>query len=219
MPPIISIVGKSKSGKTTLIERLVSELKSRGYQVATIKHTTHITDIDKPGKDSWRHIQAGSDATAIISPQKIVLFKPTKHEASIEQVIQLLDKECDIVIAEGFKQGNTPKIEVHRKKVGAPLGELENLIAIASDEPLQTSIRQFQLDDIADLSDIIEKEIIKPQRTTIAVYINNIPLQLDVLPREIIINTLIAMASSIKGRDKIESIDISIRRMINRDRY
>jgi len=195
MPPIISIVGKSKSGKTTLIERLVSELKSRDYQVATIKHTTHITDIDKPGKDSWRHIQAGSDATAIISPQKIVLFKPTKHEASIEQ------------------------IEVHRKIAGTPLGELENLIAIASDEPLQTSIRQFQLDDIADLSDIIEKEIIKPQRTTIAVYINNIPLQLDVLPREIIINTLIAMASSIKGRDKIESIDISIRRMINRDRY
>jgi molybdopterin-guanine dinucleotide biosynthesis protein B len=217
MTPIISIVGKSKSGKTTLIERLVLELNSRGYKIATIKHTTHLSTIDTPGKDSWRHIQSGSEATAISSPQGIVLFKPTKQEASIEQVIQLLDKEYDVIIAEGFKKGNTPKIQVHRKKTGTPLSELENIIAVASDEPLQTNIRQFQLDDIAKLSDIIEKEIIKPQRTTITVHINNTVIQLNNLQQDVTINTLLAIASSIKGKNEIESIDISFRRMLNRE--
>ncbi|GAH07037.1 unnamed protein product, partial [marine sediment metagenome] len=73
MPPIISIVGKSKAGKTTLIERLVGELKSRGYQVATIKHAPEGVTFDEPGKDSWRHIQAGSDVTAICSSNEIVV--------------------------------------------------------------------------------------------------------------------------------------------------
>jgi len=218
MVPIISIVGKSKSGKTTLIERLVLELKSRGYKVATIKHTTHPVATDKPGKDSWRHIQAGSEATAISSPQGIVLFKPVKNEASIEQVVRLLDGAYDIVIVEGFKQSNAPKIEVHRRQLGTPLSKVENLIAIASDEPLQTSIRQFRLDDIVDLSNIIETEIIIPQRTRISAYINNVPIKFDALQREMIINTLAAIAFSIKGKNKIESIDISLRRLINLDR-
>jgi len=65
MPPIVSIIGESKSGKTTLIEKLISELKSRGYRVASIKHSVHKLDFDKAGKDSWRHLQAGSSATAM----------------------------------------------------------------------------------------------------------------------------------------------------------
>jgi molybdopterin-guanine dinucleotide biosynthesis protein B len=216
MIPIISIVGKSKSGKTTLIEKLVPELKSRGYKIATVKHTTHFSAIDTPGKDSWRHIKAGSGATAISSSQGIVLFKPTKQEAPLEQVIQLLAKEHDIIIAEGFKEENTPKIQVHRKKVGTPLSGLENVIAIASDATLRTNIRQFQLDDIVKLSDIIEKEIIKPQRVKILTYINNKSIQLSNLQKEVMINTLIAMTSSMKEEEKIESIDIAIRRILNR---
>ncbi len=76
MLPVVSIVGKSKSGKTTVIEKLVQELKSRGYRVATIKNIPQGVDFDEPGKDSWRHIQAGSEVTAVSSPDKIVLIKP-----------------------------------------------------------------------------------------------------------------------------------------------
>jgi molybdopterin-guanine dinucleotide biosynthesis protein MobB len=119
MPPVVSIVGKSKSGKTTLIEKLIRELKSRGYGVATIKHSPQESDFDEPGKDSWRHIQAGSDTTAVSSPDKVVMIKPIAQEATIDEVVNLLGEDYDIILAEGFKRGSTPKIEVHRKDSGA----------------------------------------------------------------------------------------------------
>jgi molybdopterin-guanine dinucleotide biosynthesis protein MobB len=163
MPPIVSIVGKSKSGKTTLIEALVSELKSRGYRIATIKHSVHSLDFDKPDKDSWRHIQAGSDATAIVSPDQIVLIKPVTEEPDLDKIARLLGEDYDIILAEGFKQSSAPKLEVHRKAVGPSLSHINNLIAIATDEPLETKTRQFPLHDIKGLADLLESNFIKPK--------------------------------------------------------
>jgi molybdopterin-guanine dinucleotide biosynthesis protein MobB len=157
MPPVVSIVGKSKSGKTTLIEKLVQELKSRGYHVATIKHIPQGVDFDEPGKDSWRHIQAGSEATAISSLDKIVMIKPVGRDASLDEVARLLGEDYDIILAEGFKQGNAPKIEVHRKDGGALIEGLKKLIAIVTDEPLESRVRQFSPDDIKDIADLLEK--------------------------------------------------------------
>ncbi len=81
MPPIVSVIGNSESGKTNLIEKLIQELKSRGYRVATIKHIPQGVNFDEPGKDSWRHIQAGSEATAISSSDRIVLIKPSAQDS------------------------------------------------------------------------------------------------------------------------------------------
>ena len=122
MPPVVSIVGKSKSGKTTLMEKLIGELKSRGYRVATIKHTHHRLTFDEPHKDSWRHIQAGSEATVISSPDKVALMKPVTQEPTVDEIAHLIGEDYDIVLTEGFKRGNAPKIEVHRKEVGLPFG-------------------------------------------------------------------------------------------------
>jgi molybdopterin-guanine dinucleotide biosynthesis protein MobB len=163
MPPVVSIVGESKSGKTTLIEALISELKSRGHRIATIKHSVHRLNLDKPDKDSWRHIQAGSDATAIVSPEQIVLIKPVAQEPDINDIARLFGDDYDIILAEGFKQSNTPKLEVHRKAVGPPLSYISNLIAIATDEPLETKTRQFSLHDIKGLADLLESSFIKPK--------------------------------------------------------
>lgn len=163
MPPIVSIVGKSKSGKTTLITALVPELKSRGYRVATIKHVSGKPTFDTPGKDSWRHTQAGSDATIIASIDQIVLIRPTDHEFSLDELTRLLGEDFDIIIAEGFKQSTAPKIEVHRKGDRAPLSGIKNLIAIASDTPIETSVRQFSPQDIKALADLLENELIKPK--------------------------------------------------------
>lgn len=162
MPPIISIIGEPKSGKTTLIEALISEMKSRGYRVATIKHSVHSISFDKPGKDSWRHIQAGSAATAIVSPDQIVLIKPVSEEADLNEIAHLFGHDYDIILAEGFKRSQVPKVEVHRKTVGPPLSNVNNLIAIATDEPLETSTRQFPLNDIKGLADFLENGFIKP---------------------------------------------------------
>lgn len=137
MPPIVSIVGTSKTGKTTLVVTLIKELKSRGYHVATIKHCHHALSFDHPSKDSWRHMEAGSEAVGIVSLDQIFLVKPkpVPEYPDLNKIASMFGEDYDIILAEGFKQGNTPKIEVHRKSAGPPLARVANLVAIATDEP------------------------------------------------------------------------------------
>ena len=212
MPPIVSIIGKSKSGKTTLIEKLVQELKSRGYRVATIKHTPHGVDFDEPGKDSWRHIQAGSEATAVSSPDRIVVIKPVGQDASLDEVARLLGEDYDIILTEGFKQGNAPKIEVHRKDAGPLLRDIKKLIGIATDKPLETKARQFSPDGIKDIADLLEKGFIKPQAERISLHVNNTPITLTAFPKQVISNVLLAMASCLKGVREIKNLQIFLRK-------
>jgi molybdopterin-guanine dinucleotide biosynthesis protein MobB len=161
MPQVISIVGESKTGKTTLIEKLISELKSRSHRIATIKHSIHHLDFDKTGKDSWRHLEAGSGATAIVSPDRLVLIKPATGEPDLEDAARLFGEEYDIILAEGFKQSSVPKIEIHRKAAGPLLRGIKDVIAIVTDEPLATKTRQFPLNDIKGLADFLENSFIK----------------------------------------------------------
>jgi len=212
MPPVVAIVGKSKSGKTTLIEKLISELKSRDCRVGTVKHAPLEVDVDKPGKDSWRHIRAGSEATAIVASDKIVLIKPVTHTVGLDEIVRFFGEDYDIILAEGFKQSGTPKIEVHRKEVGPPLSSVRKLIAIATDEPLETKTRQFSLQDITGLADLLENGFIKPQRERISIYVNNNPISLTAFPKNIITNTLVAMVSSLKGIGNITSLEIFLRK-------
>lgn len=212
MPPLVSIVGKSKAGKTTLLEKLVGELKSRGYRVATIKHTHHALGVDEPGKDSWRHLQAGSEATVISSIDKIVLTKPIIQEPSLDEIAHLLGEDYDLILTEGFKSRDAPKIEVHRKEIAPPFEDAKKLVAIATDEPLETKARQFSLDDVKGLADLLENGFIKPQRERTSLYVNNTPVPLTVFPKQIISNILLAMASSLKGVNEIQTIEIFLRK-------
>ena len=217
MPPIVSIVGKSKSGKTTLMEGLIRELKSRGCRVGTIKHTPQGMAFDVPDKDSWRHIQAGSEVTAISSPDQVVLIKPITPALTIDEIARLIGEDCDIILAEGFKQGSAPKIEVHRREVGPPLSAVKKLIAIATDEPLETKTRQFSLQDIKGLADLLEKGFIKPQRERTSLYINNVSVPLTSFPKEIISNVLLTMVSCLKGVGEVSSLDIFLRKETKQD--
>jgi len=212
MPPIVSIVGKSESGKTTLLEKLIAELKSRGYRVATVKHAPNESSFDEPGKDSWRHVKAGSEAAVISSSDKLVLIKPLKQEAGFEQIAHLLGEDYDIILAEGFSQGDTPKIEVHRKQAGPLLPDAKKRIAIATDEPLDTKTRQFSLDDAKGLADLLEKGFIQPNSERLSLYVNHAPIVLTVFPRQIITNILLALASSLKGVKKVKNLDIFYRK-------
>ena len=212
MPPIVSIVGKSKSGKTTLLEKLIGELKSRGYRVATVKHAPQESTFDQRGKDSWRHIEAGSQATLISSADRLVLIKPTDAEVSLEQMARLLGEDYDIILAEGFKNSDAPKILAHRKQAGPPLTAVKKLIAIASDEPLETKTRQFSLDDTKGLADLLEKGFIVPQQERVILYANATPIALSQFPKEVVANVLLALASSLKGVKKIRSLDFFLRK-------
>jgi len=212
MPPIVSVIGKSKSGKTTLIEKLVQELKSRGYRVATIKHIPQGDSFDEPGKDSWRHIQAGSEAAILASPDKTWLVKPATQSATLDEIARLLGEDYDIILTEGFKQGNAPKIEVHRKDAGPPLEDIKKLIAIVTDEPLETKTRQFSPDSIDDIADLLEKGFIKPQKERLSLCVNNTSITLTEFPKQIITNVILAMASCLKGVGEIRSLQIFFKR-------
>ena len=133
-PPVVSVVGKSNVGKTTLVEKLLRELKRRHYKVATIKRDVHGFDVDRPGKDSWRHAQAGSDCVVISSHEKLAMIRKLDDELPIDEVVSLLP-EVDIVLTEGYRRQNKPKIEVSRREMGSDLlCNEEELIGIATDQ-------------------------------------------------------------------------------------
>lgn len=217
MPPIVSIIGKSKTGKTTLIEKLIGELKSRGYRVATIKHVPGRLAIDEPEKDSWRHTQAGSEAAVISSPDKVALIKPVAHRLTLEEIAPLLGEDYDIILTEGFKQGSAPKIEVHRKEVGPPLSAIKKLMAIVTDEPLETKTRQFSTEDVKSLADLLEKGFIKPQTERTSLYVNNTPISLSTFPKQIISNAVLGMVSSLKGVREVSSLQLLLRKKTKQD--
>jgi len=209
MPPIVSIVGRTNSGKTTLVEKLISEIKRRGYRVATIKHAQEIQF--EPGKDSERHIQAGSEATAVVTPQEAVLIKPVAAGVKLEEAARLLGEDYDIILAEGFKQSDQPKIEI-RYGGKEPLVNTKKLIAIVSDKAVEGDIRRFTTDDARGIVDLLERDFIRPQRNRLTLYINGKGITLKSFPQKIITTTIIKMVSSLKGVSRIDGMDISIRR-------
>jgi molybdopterin-guanine dinucleotide biosynthesis adapter protein len=155
MIPVISVVGKSNVGKTTLVEKLIKEIKSRGYKVATVKHDVHGFDIDVPGKDTWRHAQAGSDIVVISSPQKLAMISKVEEELSLDQVCERISG-VDLIMTEGYKRETKPKIEVFRRGVyDELLCSPDELIAIATDVEFDLGVPCYGLDDAQGLVDRI----------------------------------------------------------------
>lgn len=160
--PVISMVGKSGVGKTTVLERVIREIKRRGYRVGTVKHDTHGFEMDKPGKDSWRHAQAGSDAVVVSGPRKMALIRKTDREMSLDEIVPLVG-DVDLIITEGYKRGSKPKIEVSRLERGAGLlCQPEELIGIMADYPLDVPVPRFDLDDATGIVDLLERLYLRP---------------------------------------------------------
>jgi molybdopterin-guanine dinucleotide biosynthesis protein B len=149
---VLGFAGYSGSGKTTLIERLVPRLVAGGRRVSLIKHAHHAFDVDRPGKDSWRHREAGCSQVLVSSSVRWALMHELRGEVepSLEAHLARLSA-CDLVLVEGWKKAAIDKIEVHRAQVGAPLMAPDdpNVIAIATDvSALHTDRPCFGLDDI-----------------------------------------------------------------------
>lgn len=161
MPPItISFVARSNTGKTTLLEKLIPELKKQGFKVGVIKHDAHRFDIDHPGKDSYRMTAAGADTMLIASAEKLAIVKKHDSEPSLKQLVDCYFHGMDIVLAEGFKIAENPKIEIHRGSLGAELlcrGYYNDpdLIAIASDSCINSDVTILNLNDIDEVSGFI----------------------------------------------------------------
>lgn len=158
--PIFGITGWKNSGKTQLVTRLVSEFTARGFRVSTVKHAHHNFDIDRPGADSYRHREAGASEVALVSGRRWALMHELRDEDEppLDQILSRL-APCDLILIEGYKRENHPKIEARRTATrdrGALAPEDPNILAIAADHELaKESLPVFDLDDIPAMADFI----------------------------------------------------------------
>jgi len=212
MCSVVSIVGKSGVGKTALVEKLIVEFKKRGYRVATVKHSPGGIDIDKPGKDSWKFAEAGSDAVVISSPDRLVLVKRVEHDPNIEEILRVVGSDFDLALIEGFKKGKAPKVEVHRKELGSDFAcPSKVLSAIVTDEFLDIDVPQFSVADIPAIADFIEKEFILQSKSDTSLFINGKQVFIKPFVKDIIAKALLAMVSTLKGVGEVRSLDISMK--------
>jgi molybdopterin-guanine dinucleotide biosynthesis protein B len=156
LPPVVSVVARSGTGKTTVLEGLVPALKARGVRVAVVKHHHHTSSFDTPGKDTFRLADAGADLVVGVSPVQVATFSRQQGSADLDAVIAETCVGYDLVITEGYKRGDYPKIEVHRSARSSELlCTFDEMLALVSDTPWDTEVPQFALDDADGLADFI----------------------------------------------------------------
>ncbi len=200
MIPIVSIVGKSDSGKTTLIEKLIPELNARGYSVGTIKHDAHSFEIDKEGKDSWRHGKAGARVVVISSSTKMAVMKKVDSEQSLDALGGYLDGEVDIILTEGYKRGDKEKIEVFRSAEHKELMSTveDKLVAVASDVEIEAGVPRYHIDDVEGLAGFIEERYLKQGgRNRCALYVGDRPIPLKPFVQDFIRGTVEGMLTAL----------------------
>jgi len=162
-PKVLLIVGYKKTGKTTLIEKLIPELSQRGYRVGTIKHhhSRSPMEVDAPGKDSWRHRRSGAKSVVLVSPDQLAVFQDRDSATPLDDLIKYM-RDVDIVLVEGFRSEPKPRIEIHGASNGAPVSPKsdDHLLAIISPEKRNGEVPCFSPDEIEPLADVIEKRIL-----------------------------------------------------------
>ena len=167
---VFGFAGYSGAGKTTLIEQLIPRFVLRGLEVSLIKHAHHLFDIDRPGKDSYRHREAGAREVLITSDQRWVLMHELRGEPEPTLHRQLERfSPCDLILVEGYKHASIPKIEIHRPSAGKPLLHPHdaNIVAVASDEPVDTALPALDLNDPDAIAQFILDHLnIDPGRPT-----------------------------------------------------
>jgi len=164
--PIVCFVGRSNSGKTTFIERVIPELVRAGYKIATVKHAGHGFDLDTEGKDSWRHKQAGASSVVVLSKGSMAMFADVSDQIGVEEVRdRFLDETYDLIIAEGWKNEGYPKIAIVREQVGEIPISTEGLLAVVSDKPVGLDVPAFGLNDVSGVAALIMKQFPRRARS------------------------------------------------------
>ena len=156
---VIGVVGWKNSGKTTLVVRLVAHLAALGYRVSTVKHAHHEVDLDRPGKDSHRHREAGAGEVMLATSRRWALIHELRDEPEppLEALLARMSP-ADLVVVEGFKRFPHPKVEVHRRERGTSLLARDDpsIVAVASNEPLPgLAVPVLDLDDVPGVAALI----------------------------------------------------------------
>jgi molybdopterin-guanine dinucleotide biosynthesis adapter protein len=213
MIPIVSIVGKSDSGKTTFIEKLVPELTRRGYRIATVKHDVHGFEVDREGKDSWRHKQAGAHTVVISSPGKVALIRDVDKDLALAEIRERFIQDVDLIVSEGFKKDVQPKIEIFRKEKHKKLlcTKEDNLIAIVSDRKFRVGVSCFFLDDVRGVADFIEKRYLQSKKVReVSLRVDGMRISMTPFVERFVTGTIKGMLSSLKGCETAKRIEFRI---------
>ena len=161
VPPAVCFVGRSGSGKTTVIERLVQELRRRGRRVGVLKHHFHASLVDQEGKDTWRYEVVGASPVTIVSAVQTAVFFQTEKETPMDVVLAQHYRDVDIVLVEGYRWTDKPKIEVHRSaRSDELLCAPDEIIALVSDKAWDVDVPRFDLDDIPAIADFLEERFL-----------------------------------------------------------
>jgi molybdopterin-guanine dinucleotide biosynthesis protein B len=175
---VIGLAGWSGAGKTTLIAKLLPALIAQGLRVSTIKHAHHAFDLDKPGKDSWVHRQAGASEVLVASGRRWALMHELRGDDE-PGLMALLDKRshADLVLVEGFKSEPYPKIEIHRAANGKPalFPDDRTIIGIATDAPVSTSLPMVHLDDVDGIATMVLRSGIELEALRVLSPIHRVP--------------------------------------------
>lgn len=214
MLPIVCVVGASNSGKTTFLEKLIPELSGRGYRIGTVKHDAHGVEMDREGKDTWKHRKAGAGTIAISSPAQVATIRTVEGEMELAEVAARFFWSEDLVITEGFKRSHYPKIEIFRKAVEAtPIcGPQDNLLALVTDDAVQADVPSFRFEDVSGVADLIEERFLRNRRKHgIAMFFDGKNVPMNDFVRDFLSKAILGMLTSLKGWKKPKKIDIQIR--------
>jgi molybdopterin-guanine dinucleotide biosynthesis protein B len=213
MIPIISVVGRSNSGKTTLLEKLIPELTARGYRVATVKHDVHGFDVDREGKDSWRHKQAGAHTVVLSSPTKLAVIRDVAHDHTLDEIRHRFIHDVDLILSEGYKNDVQPKIEVYRGAAHPePLCTRDDeLVAVASDTPLDMGVPCLDINDVRGVADIIEERLLRQgKERCVFLTVNGRRIPLSPFVHRILLGTVQGFLGALKGCENAEQIELRV---------
>ena len=165
-PPAIAFVARSGTGKTTLVEALIAELTARGHRVGALKHDAHRFEIDRPGKDSRRFTEAGCEVMVLASDDTVAMVQKTAEPEKLDNILQKWFNGLDLILVEGYKTSDLPKIEIQRAVLAQPLlsrGERHdpNLVAVVSDVRQDLDVPVLPLDDPALVADWLETRYLR----------------------------------------------------------
>jgi molybdopterin-guanine dinucleotide biosynthesis protein B len=216
MRSIISFVGKSGSGKTTLLEKVIAELKKRGHKVAIIKHSHHKDDLDTAAKDTWRFTKAGSELSAINSLDHLAIYRRMDDYFDPQDIASYVLWDFDILLTEGFKGSNYPKIEVHRAEQGDELlTDPKLLLAVVTDKPLAIKVPQYSHDDILGIADIIEKTAALQESesdTELEMVINGKPAPVSASVKDRLTRVFTTLIPDLQKNGEVKDLRLSLRR-------
>ena len=158
--PIVSVCGRSRVGKTTFLVKLIRELTARGYRVGVIKHSVHPFVASEPGRDTWKHTQAGAQAVAFASGSELHVSRQLDGEMNVDEIAKMLG-DVDLVLTEGYKGAHKPKIEISRAARGMELVCREQeIIAVVSDHPVDLDVPVFDLDDADGVATLLQERFL-----------------------------------------------------------